>query len=239
MTSTHAAFRIAILDAERSAPAGKLADAEIHFQTGPLAGLKLIGFGVWARRTGGLNVTFPARQYSVNGERRSFALLRPIEDANAQDAIRAAILDAYDAHTAGGHAPTAARFPEAPAPLVTPANVDAIAAQILGPAPVPESPETAAPGLFPLVTDAPAPDPVAVLMQAAETIAQAPAQAPEPVRANLDNPGFLAAALAARTPAPVAQAPAPVRFIQPRASKTTSRPQFAAGTAAAALLDLL
>ena len=58
---------------------GKLADAEIHFVGGVFAGLKLIGFGIWERRTGaGRNVTFPARQYSVNGERRSFALLRPM-----------------------------------------------------------------------------------------------------------------------------------------------------------------
>lgn len=63
-----------------------------------LAGLKLIGFGIWERRTGGgRNVTFPARQYSVNGERRSFALLRPIVDAAAQDRIRQLILDAFEA----------------------------------------------------------------------------------------------------------------------------------------------
>jgi hypothetical protein len=41
-------------------------------------------------------VTFPARQYSVNGERRSFALLRPITDTTAQDGIRDAILAAYE-----------------------------------------------------------------------------------------------------------------------------------------------
>ena len=28
---------------------------------------------LWERKNGGRNVTFPARQYSVNGERRSFA----------------------------------------------------------------------------------------------------------------------------------------------------------------------
>ena len=55
-----------------------------------------MGFGVWERRTGvGRNVTFPARQYTVNGERRSFSLLRPITDATAQDRIREAILEAY------------------------------------------------------------------------------------------------------------------------------------------------
>lgn len=79
-------------------PPGKLADAELHFHgnTPELEGLKLVGFAVWERRNGnGRNVTFPARSYSVNGERRSFALLRPIEDATAQDRIRTVILDAY------------------------------------------------------------------------------------------------------------------------------------------------
>ena len=66
-------------------------------------GLKLVGFSVWERRNGaGRNVKFPARQYSVNGERRSFALLRPIGDAAAQDVIREAILEAYAEAEANG-----------------------------------------------------------------------------------------------------------------------------------------
>src|SRR3989337_3121382 len=80
-------------------PPGKLADAEVIFEAeaGPLSGMKLIGFAVWERRTGGRNVTFPARQDSVNGERRSFALLRPMNGENsAQEAIRQCILDAYE-----------------------------------------------------------------------------------------------------------------------------------------------
>ena len=81
---------------DKNNPPGKLADAELHFTDGALDGLKLIGFSVWERRTGGgRNVTFPARQYSVNGERRSFALLRPVGDATAQDRIRELILNAY------------------------------------------------------------------------------------------------------------------------------------------------
>lgn len=91
-------FTITITPNDHGNPPGKLADAEIHFTdaAGPLAGLKLIGFAVWERRGGsGRNVTFPARQYSVNGERRSFALLRPIADTAAQSAIRDRILDAY------------------------------------------------------------------------------------------------------------------------------------------------
>ena len=76
-------------------PPGKLADAELHFSGGPLDGLKLIGFSIWERKNGGRNVTFPARQYSVNGERRSFVLLRPIVDPNSQDTLRDLVLDAY------------------------------------------------------------------------------------------------------------------------------------------------
>lgn len=87
---------VTITPNDKGTPPGKLADAELHFQDGPLQGLKLIGFGIWERRGGnGRNVTFPARQYSVNGERRSFALLRPVVDASAQNAIREMILAAF------------------------------------------------------------------------------------------------------------------------------------------------
>lgn len=94
-------------------PLGKLADVELHFQSGPLAGLKLIGFSVWQRRGGsGLNVTFPARQYSVNGERRTFSLLRPIvldidgergQTSTADNRLRDLILAAYASFEAGAY----------------------------------------------------------------------------------------------------------------------------------------
>jgi len=80
---------------DKGNPPGKLADAELHFTEGVFEGLKLIGFTVWERRGGGRNVTFPARSYSVNGERRSFALLRPIVDSTAQNRVRDLILQAY------------------------------------------------------------------------------------------------------------------------------------------------
>jgi hypothetical protein len=90
---------VKIVPNDRGNPPGKLADAELHFNAGELDGLKLIGFSVWERRGGnGRNVTFPARQYSVNGERRTFALLRPIIDATAQDRVRELILQAYAEH---------------------------------------------------------------------------------------------------------------------------------------------
>src|SRR4030095_8663467 len=90
-------MRITFTPNDKNNPPGKLADAEIHFTDGVLAGLKLIGFAVWERRNGGgRNVTFPAPEYSVNGERRSFSLLRPAAgDATAQDRLRELVLQAY------------------------------------------------------------------------------------------------------------------------------------------------
>ncbi len=89
-------MQVKITPNDKGSPVGKLADAELHFADGPLEGLKLIGFAIWERRGGnGRNVTFPARQYSVNGERRSFGLLRPMVDAHAQDRVRDLILEAY------------------------------------------------------------------------------------------------------------------------------------------------
>ena len=90
---------IKIIAHEKGNPPGKLAEAELHFTDGPLEGLKLIGFSVWERKSGnGRNVTFPARTYSVQGERRSVALLRPVVDSTAQNRIRDLILEAYDEH---------------------------------------------------------------------------------------------------------------------------------------------
>ena len=99
MATTHtttANLTVKITPNDKGNPPGKLADAELHFRDGVLAGLKLIGFSIWERRGGtGRNVTFPARQYAINGERRSFALLRPIVDTGAQDAVRERVLEAY------------------------------------------------------------------------------------------------------------------------------------------------
>ena len=100
---------IKITPNDKGNPPGKLADAELHFGgESPLAGLKLIGFSIWERRGGnGRNVTFPARSYAVNGERRSFALLRPIVDKTTQDVVRDRILEAYAEYEAMAEAATA------------------------------------------------------------------------------------------------------------------------------------
>jgi hypothetical protein len=81
---------------------GKLADAELHFdaQDGPLSGLRLVGFGIWQRRSrGAARVTFPARSYSLGGQQRTFALLRPIAetaDRGVDDRLREVILEAFE-----------------------------------------------------------------------------------------------------------------------------------------------
>ena len=89
---------IKIMPVEKGAPNGKLADAELHFTDadGAMQGLRLLGFAVWNQRNGpGRNVTFPARTYSVNGERRSFSLLRPLNDGHPQTKVRDLVLQAY------------------------------------------------------------------------------------------------------------------------------------------------
>jgi hypothetical protein len=87
---------IKITPNDKGNPPGKLAEAELHFDEAPLEGLKLIGFSIWERRGGnGRNVTFPARSYVVNGDRRSYALLRPIVDSTAQSKLRDVILEAF------------------------------------------------------------------------------------------------------------------------------------------------
>ena len=104
--TTHELFTVVIDEGNGPTAGGKLADAAVVFTeaAGPLAGLKLIGFAVWQRRNAsGFNVTFPARQYSVNGERRSFALLRPAGTTyygsnDPNEAIRHVIVAAYEAH---------------------------------------------------------------------------------------------------------------------------------------------
>jgi hypothetical protein len=96
---------VKILMNEKGNPPGKLADAELHFTDGVLDGLKLIGFSVWERKNGeGHNVTFPARSFSANGERRSFALLRPYTDSTAQTRLRELILAAYQEQAAAAFA---------------------------------------------------------------------------------------------------------------------------------------
>lgn len=115
-----------VVFAETNNVAGKLADAELHFSGGPLDGLKLVGFGVWERKNGGRNVTFPARQYSVNGERRSYALLRPSSEQAKAEQLRDLILAAFKEHEETQQEANMRDFPGA---TTAPARTSAVAAR--------------------------------------------------------------------------------------------------------------
>ena len=99
MTQLDEMVAINVLPADDRAPAGKLADVELHFTAGALEGLKLLGFAVWEGRDGrGPSVSLPSRHYVVNGERRSFTLLRPSGERPAQDGLRDTLLAAFANH---------------------------------------------------------------------------------------------------------------------------------------------
>lgn len=88
---------VKILLNDTKSPARKLADAELHFQGGELDGLKLVGFAIWQRRDrDGCDVTFPSREFTSDGRRRRYALLRAMSDPAAQDRVRDLVLRAYE-----------------------------------------------------------------------------------------------------------------------------------------------
>ena len=114
-------MQVKIVSNMNGAPAGKLADAELHFEEGLLAGLTLVGFSVWERRgAGGRSVMFPARPYAVNGERSHFTLLRAVEDVAATEPLRERVLRAFAESTKNGcrppllHTVTVSRAPHPP-----------------------------------------------------------------------------------------------------------------------------
>jgi len=89
-------MRVHYLLNQGGSPEGKLADVEIHFEEGLLAGLKLVGCSVWRSRKGdALAVMVPARSYQTMGGVRYYDLLRPsgegggAEDAGGRSALRA------------------------------------------------------------------------------------------------------------------------------------------------------
>jgi len=58
-------------------PASKLADIEIHFEDGLLAGLKLVGCTIWRSKKGDPpTVLVPSRSYATAGGIRYYELLR-------------------------------------------------------------------------------------------------------------------------------------------------------------------
>ena len=91
---------VKIIPNGESAPIGKLADAELHFTNGPLAGMRLVGFAVWGKQQKATNVTFPDRAYTTGrGDKRKYVLLRPQKNAangNVEHTITTLILNEYE-----------------------------------------------------------------------------------------------------------------------------------------------
>jgi hypothetical protein len=103
-------------------PASKLADVEIHFDEGLLAGLKLVGASVWRSKKGEApTVLVPSRSYATASGVRYYELLRPsadsvvspldsVEDSAAKHAVRRFKEYVRDEYC------RIASLPEAPAP---------------------------------------------------------------------------------------------------------------------------
>jgi len=69
-------------------PASKLADVEIHFEEGILAGMKLIGCSVWRSKNGEApTVLVPSRSYPTAAGVRYYELLRDSADGTPDAVI--------------------------------------------------------------------------------------------------------------------------------------------------------
>ena len=65
--------------ARENGPERLVTEAEIHFEEGPLAGTRLVGFSLWRSAEGEIYVTFPSRAFGAGTERRYFDYLRAID----------------------------------------------------------------------------------------------------------------------------------------------------------------
>ena len=77
-------------------PERLVTEAEIHFEEGPLAGTRLVGFCLWKSPDGELYVTFPSRAFGAGAERRYFDYLRAVDgSAEVVKDVKAWILAEY------------------------------------------------------------------------------------------------------------------------------------------------
>jgi hypothetical protein len=94
MKTHHTTFTVQI-ELAQSNNINKLAEGHLAFKGGPLDGLTLGGFTVWANKSGnGENVTFPGRPYTnTKGEKKTFSFIHGEGPAMSQ--LRHVVLDAY------------------------------------------------------------------------------------------------------------------------------------------------
>ena len=82
--------------ARENGPERLVTEAEIHFEEGPLAGTRLVGFSLWRSAEGEIYVTFPSRAFGAGTERRYFDYLRAVDGtAETVKRVKAWILDEY------------------------------------------------------------------------------------------------------------------------------------------------
>ena len=92
-------MRVVFVEREHG-PERLVCEAEVLFEaeSGPLVGMKLVGFSLWRSPEGEVYVTFPSRAFGTGNERRFFDYLRSVE-GNGADAkrVKAWILDEFRA----------------------------------------------------------------------------------------------------------------------------------------------
>jgi hypothetical protein len=87
--------------ARENAPERLVTEAEVHFEEGPLAGTRLVGFCLWKSPDGEVYVTFPSRAFGAGSERRYFDYLRSVDGTlDVVKRVKAWILDEYRKETA-------------------------------------------------------------------------------------------------------------------------------------------
>lgn len=72
-------MRVEFAPNDGTQPANKLAEAELIFEEGPLAGLKLVGFAVWGGPEGQTYCTLPSRAFGSGQDRRYFDYIRSVD----------------------------------------------------------------------------------------------------------------------------------------------------------------
>ena len=87
--------------ARENGPERLVTEAEVHFDEGPLAGARLVGFCLWKSPEGEVYVTFPSRAFGAGSERRYFDYLRSVDGTlDVVKRVKAWILDEYRKATA-------------------------------------------------------------------------------------------------------------------------------------------
>ena len=79
-----------------NAGGGRLANAEIHFDDGQLAGLRLTGFALWRGRKGAIEITLPSK--TPGSDTGDF--LKPTHPRGSAENLRTAIRQTYRNATA-------------------------------------------------------------------------------------------------------------------------------------------